>query len=44
MLFAIVSNMAKRGELGNDEERGILKDLILEQDKRLLKIYLDYEA
>lgn len=30
MLFAIVSNMAKRGELNNDEERGILKDLILE--------------
>lgn len=35
MLFAIVSKMSKEGVVTEDE-RGVLKDLILEHDARLL--------
>ena len=44
MLFAIVSNMAKRGQLATPQEQGVLKDLILEEDQRLMKCYADYDA
>ena len=42
MLFAIVSKMSKEGVV-NEMQRGILKDLILEQDQRLLMCYTNYE-
>lgn len=44
MLFAIVSNMTKKGILPNPEQAGVLKDLILEEDERLLNLYTEYEA
>jgi hypothetical protein len=36
MLFAVVSKMSKEGVL-NNKQRGILKDLILEYDPRLIQ-------
>ena len=42
MLFAIVSKMNKEGAL-NDYQRGILKDLILEHDNRLISCLALYE-
>ncbi len=42
MLFAIVSKMSKEGLL-NNEQRGILKDLILDYDQRILMFLNDYE-
>ena len=44
MLFAIVSNMTKKGMLTSAEQGGVLKDLILEEDQRLLDLYAQYEA
>lgn len=44
MLFAIVSNMAKNGQLASPEVQGVLKDLILEEDPRLMSAYAEYEA
>jgi len=35
MLFAVVSKMSKEGLL-NESQRGVLKDLILDYDQRLL--------
>jgi|TARA_B110000285_G_C14985199_1_gene543417 hypothetical protein len=43
MLFAIVSKMSKEGVV-NEKQRGVLKDLILEQDTRLLTCLANYEA
>ena len=43
MLFAIVSKMSKEGVV-NDKQRGILKDLILEHDPRMLGCLANYEA
>ena len=43
MLFAIVSKMSKEGVVTEDE-RGVLKDLILEHDIRLLQCLQSYEA
>eukprot|EP00347_Sterkiella_histriomuscorum_P022525 403338163 len=42
MLFAIVSKMSKEGFL-NEQQRGILKDLILDYDSRLQTSLQDYE-
>ena len=42
MLFAIVSKMSKEGSL-NEVQRGVLKDLILEQDTRLMNSLAIYE-
>jgi hypothetical protein len=36
MLFAVVSKMSKEGLL-NEAQRGVLKDLILDYDQRLLQ-------
>jgi hypothetical protein len=35
MLFAVVSKMSKEGLL-NEAQRGVLKDMILDYDQRLL--------
>ena len=43
MLFAIVSKMSKEGVV-NEKQRGILKDLILEHDSRMLSCLATYEA
>ena len=43
MLFAIVSKMSKEGVV-NEKQRGILKDMILEHDSRLLTCLANYEA
>ena len=43
MLFAIVSKMYVQGVV-SEAERGILKDLILEHDGRLLSCLASYEA
>ena len=43
MLFAIVSKMSKEGVV-NEQQRGILKDLILEHDSRMLGCLANYEA
>lgn len=42
MLFAIVSKMSKEGAV-NEAQRGVLKDLILEHDNRLLICLEHYE-
>jgi hypothetical protein len=42
MLFAIVSKMSKEGAL-SDFQRGVLKDLILEHDNRLMSSLALYE-
>jgi hypothetical protein len=42
MLFAVVSKMSKEGAL-TDYQRGQLKDLILENDNRLLSSLALYE-
>jgi|DEB0MinimDraft_12_1074336.scaffolds.fasta_scaffold144597_2 hypothetical protein len=42
MLFAIVSKMSKEGAL-NEQQRGTLKDLILEQDNRIMSSLALYE-
>ena len=44
MLFAIVSKMSKEGALTQERQRGALKDLILEQDQRLLDCLALYES
>jgi len=44
MLFAIVSKMSKEGALAQEQQRGALKDLILEQDQRLLDCLALYES
>lgn len=43
MLFAVVSKMSKEGAL-NSKQRGVLKDLILESDSRLLQMLQEYES
>lgn len=43
MLFAVVSKMSKEGAL-NSAQRGVLKDLILESDARLLEHLQEYET
>mgnify|MGYP000859376201 CR=1 FL=1 len=43
MLFAIVSKMNKEGDI-NELQRGILKDLILEHDPRIMNCLAQYEA
>jgi hypothetical protein len=43
MLFAVVSKMSKEGVL-NEQQRGALKDLILDYDQRLLSCLQEYEA
>ena len=43
MLFAIVSKMCKESYL-NEEQRGILKDMILDYDNRLLSCLQEYEV
>ena len=42
MLFAVVSKMTKEGIL-NPQQRGVLKDLILDYDQRLLQCLNEYE-
>ena len=42
MLLAIVSKMSKE-ELLNKEQRGVLKDLIIENDPRILNCLRQYE-
>lgn len=42
MLFAIVSKMCKEGFL-NEQQRGVLKDMILDYDQRLLSCLQEYE-
>lgn len=42
MLFAIVSKMNKEGAL-SEFQRGVLKDLIIEHDNRLLSSLAIYE-
>ena len=42
MLFAVVSKMTKEGLL-NAAQRGVLKDLILDYDSRLLQCLNEYE-
>lgn len=44
MLFAIVSKMSKEGVISNEQQRGALKDMILEQDQRLMDCLADYES
>lgn len=44
MLFAIVSKMSKEGVLANDQQRGVLKDLILENDSKLMDCLAEYES
>ena len=43
MLFAIVSKMNKEGDI-DELQRGILKDLILEHDPRIMNCLAQYEA
>jgi hypothetical protein len=43
MLFAVVSKMSKEGLL-NEGQRGVLKDLILDYDQRLLQCLQEYET
>ena len=43
MLFAVVSKMSKEGLL-NEAQRGVLKDMILDYDQRLLLSLQEYEA
>ena len=43
MLFAIVSKMSKEGDI-NETQRGVLKDLILENDNRIMTCLANYEA
>ena len=42
MLFAVVSKMTKEGML-TAEQRGVLKDLILDYDQRLCQFLHEYE-
>jgi len=42
MLFAVVSKMQKEGLL-NELQRGVLKDMILDYDQRLLQCLQEYE-
>lgn len=42
MLFAVVSKMSKEGVL-NNAQRGILKDMILEYDSRLVSCLQEYD-
>ena len=42
MLFAIVSKMSKEGVL-NSKQRGILKELILDYDSRLVACLSEYD-
>jgi hypothetical protein len=42
MLFAIVSKMSKEGVL-NQSQRGVLKELILDYDDRLIKCLSEYD-
>ena len=42
MLFAVVSKMSKEGVL-TTEQRGILKDMILEYDSRLVGYLQEYD-
>ena len=42
MLFAVVSKMSKEGAL-NLKQRGVLKDLILDYDSRLIACLADYD-
>lgn len=42
MLFAIVSKMSKEGFL-NAQQRGILKELILDYDTRLISCLKEYD-
>ena len=42
MLFAVVSKMSKEGVL-NNRQRGILKDMILEYDSRLVACLQEYD-
>lgn len=42
MLFAVVSKMSKEGVL-NAKQRGVLKDLILEYDSRLVQCLQEYD-
>lgn len=42
MLFAVVSKMSKEGVL-NTNQRGILKDMILEYDPRLVSVLQEYD-
>lgn len=42
MLFAVVSKMSKEGVLSN-AQRGILKDMILEYDSRLVACLQEYD-
>ena len=43
MLFAIVSKMSKEGDI-DEIQRGVLKDLILENDNRIMTCLANYEA
>ena len=43
MLFAIVSKMFKEGVI-NEKQRGVLKDLILDHDSRLMSSLQNYES
>jgi len=43
MLFAVVSKMSKEGVL-SAKERGVLKDLILDYDSRLISSLSEYES
>ena len=43
MLFAVVSKMSKEGLL-TETQRGVLKDLILDYDQRLLACLQEYET
>jgi hypothetical protein len=42
MLFAIVSKMSKEGVL-NNKQRGVLKELILDYDTRLIQCLKEYD-
>ena len=42
MLFAVVSKMSKEGVLNNNQ-RGLLKDMILEYDSRLVTCLQEYD-
>lgn len=43
MLFAIVSKMSKEGDI-DEIQRGVLKDLILDNDPRIMVCLANYEA
>ena len=43
MLFAIVSKMSKEGDI-NETQCGVLKDLILENDNRIMTCLANYES